>query len=135
MSIDESLFPNLNDYQLTSEMDCNYNCIAWAANINNAWWEPDGENYWPESAPLEFTVAALVSAYESLGFELCEEASLETGFEKVAVYGDESPYMEMNSNTNTLQDNYLMATGLASWDQGQIFSTRILNPFHQTLIL
>lgn len=81
-------FPRLNsqNHRVTSPSDKAYNCIAWAAHNTNRWWQR-GE-YWPESVSRdEVGVSAPIKAFQSLGFEACEDRTLEVGFEKVALYG------------------------------------------------
>lgn len=81
----ESWFPNLrhSPYQITSPRDPSYNCVAWAAGNAQQWWWP-GTSFWP--GPAEETVGCFVSAFQSLGYEVCESRDLEPGFEKVALY-------------------------------------------------
>ncbi len=51
-SWDAALFPNVDDYnaQITRPPSHRYNCMAWAAGDDLAWWEPDpmGNYYWPD---------------------------------------------------------------------------------------
>ena len=86
----EAVFPGLRetDYSLTSPVDNSYNCIAWAAEDMSHWWWPDpaGQYFWPSGAPRELTVGAFASAYAGLGYEQCDSAYLESGFEKIAVF-------------------------------------------------
>ena len=42
--------------------------------------------YWPPSAPLQCTLQAFVSAFESLGYEQCGSSEFREGFEKVALF-------------------------------------------------
>lgn len=63
-----------------------YNCIAWAALDNTQWWEPDPDYYWPEGAPMEYTIQAYVEAFRINGFTECTEGSLEEGIEKIALF-------------------------------------------------
>ena len=88
----ESLFPNLTarEYQITSPVSIEYNCIAWAAEDDTTWWWPDAfeEYYWPPQAPRTETIQAFVAAYSVLGYEPCLNADLEPGFEKIALYVD-----------------------------------------------
>lgn len=86
----ERFFPNLRrgEYQVTSP-DADYNnCIAWAVHDDSRWWEPSGriEHYWPSGVPMDYTAAALLAAYQSLGFEGCDNRNVEEGYEKVAIY-------------------------------------------------
>ncbi|MCW2165431.1 hypothetical protein B0I12_002586 [Microbacterium hydrothermale] len=49
-----------------------------------------GGYYWPPSAPLEVTLEAFVVAYRSIGYRECQDGELEEGYEKVAIYADDS---------------------------------------------
>jgi hypothetical protein len=86
----EGFFPGLaqGGYTLTSPADRVYNCIAWAAGVQNEWWWPDpmGVSPWPAGVRREETVAAFIEAFESLGFIPCPSDAPETGFEKTALY-------------------------------------------------
>ncbi len=49
-------FPNLNDrnhHDIVSDPNGKYNCIAWAAGIDNEWWEPVSSKHWPANAPRD----------------------------------------------------------------------------------
>lgn len=87
-------FPRLQtaDFKVTSPHDPAYNCIAWAADDDEAWWWPRAESdaYWPDQAPLEETVEAFVTAYGTLGYEVCPDGALETTHEKIAIFVDNS---------------------------------------------
>ena len=91
MSIEQS-FPHLRStgYRVTSPSTPYYNCIAWAADEDNRWWEPDpfGLYYWPESSPRQRTLEAYMQAFISLGYTPCNTDELEQGFEKIALYVD-----------------------------------------------
>ncbi len=86
----EQYFPNLRDtsYRSTSPATPEYNCIAWAAEDQSQWWWPDamGLGYWPAGVAREETLRAFEDAYGTLGFRPCDDADLEPGFEKVALY-------------------------------------------------
>lgn len=86
----EQFFANLlhTGYLITSPATADYNCIAWAAGVTDAWWWPDpmGINPWPASARRDESVAAFVEAFQSLGYLPCADDSVEPGFEKVALY-------------------------------------------------
>ena len=85
-------FPNLNQQnsEITSPISNRYNCIAWAAGDAEKNWWPDskGIGYWPPNIPREETLDAFVRAYASQGYILCEDDSLEAGFEKIAIYAE-----------------------------------------------
>ena len=84
------LFPGLSrsPYGVSSPTTPLYNCIAWAAQCDDRWWWPDamGQYYWPADVNREETLQAFENAYGTLGFSSCENAKIESGFEKVAVY-------------------------------------------------
>ncbi|SRR5260370_11208106 len=86
----ELAFPGLTGtaYQVTSPATARYNCIAWAAADVAQWWEPDPFNqyHWPPGIPRQNVIEAYVALFESLGYVACDDAGLEQGFEKVAVY-------------------------------------------------
>jgi hypothetical protein len=90
----EAVFPQLgiSDYEVTSTETSEYNCIAYAAGDKSHKWDcppiPTPGYYWPRGAARGDEVAALISAFETLGYEVCSDGTLEPGFEKVAVYVD-----------------------------------------------
>jgi hypothetical protein len=83
-------FPNLkdSDYKITSEYSEEYNCLAWAVGDVDQRWDPDemDQYYWPPGVPREVTVAAVVAAFQTKGFEPSPDSSLEEGIEKIAIY-------------------------------------------------
>jgi len=89
-SWDPKIFPNLVDgvFVETSEYDTGYNCIAWAANDTTAWWQPaQGIGYyWPPGAPGGDSIWVYSAAFGTLGYEECQDAKLEEGWEKIALY-------------------------------------------------
>jgi hypothetical protein len=88
----EALFPRLRPagYQITSPPTQTYNCIAWAAGDDTRWWWPDLAKiqYWPTGVPRLETVAAFIQAYTTLGYVPCSDDTLETSFEKIALFAD-----------------------------------------------
>lgn len=81
-------FPRLTEFnhRITSPATQDYNCIAWSVENTERWWQPGV--YWPIRAdPDDYGLGILVEAFRSLGFEECEGANLEEGYEKVALYG------------------------------------------------
>jgi hypothetical protein len=89
----EDMFPGLRatPYRICRGGSRFYNCIAWAAGDDRRWWEPDedGIEYWPPGVAREYTVEAYIAAFESIGYSKCDDNSLESGFEKVAIYARE----------------------------------------------
>lgn len=89
-------FPNVSDSNclVTSPKTRSYNCIAYAADDDKQWWWPDEYfvGYWPPSAPRECTKEAFIIAYESCGYEVCCDGTLEENYEKIVIYiGENGP--------------------------------------------
>lgn len=86
----ESFFPHLSHskYEITSPATDAYNCIAWAADVTDQWLWPDPlyEEFWPSQVQRTQTLDSFLNAFRTLGYEQCEQAELEPGFEKVALY-------------------------------------------------
>ena len=78
--------PNLRDFTITSERARNYNCFAWALGDSSQRFDPTNRRYWPESIPLEHTVAAVMELFRTVGYEPCDDGALDSGYEKVAIY-------------------------------------------------
>jgi len=80
---------NLSSFDITSPPTRRYNCIAWAAGEEHAWWWP-GHSYWPDGVPKEESVEAFAEAFARLGYTPCETAEPEANAEKIALYvGDD----------------------------------------------
>ncbi len=85
-----SKYPNLTpeNHAKTSDATRKYNCLAWAVSETNRWWDPtDPQYFWPSSVPQSLTLDNVIKALDTRGFHPCKDDSLQTGTEKVAVYG------------------------------------------------
>ena len=81
-----------DNYRITSRASWEYNCIAWALGLTDAWWWPVPGRYWPAGVLWEETVAAFVAAFATLGYKPCAGTDLEPGVEKTALFArDETP--------------------------------------------
>ena len=81
-------FPALtpSNHRETSPANVRYNCIAWAAEDTSRWWQPG--IYWPLEWPrIDCGIGALEALFRSLGYEDCDDASVEPEYMKVALYG------------------------------------------------
>ena len=72
--------------RVTSPADVKYNCVAWAANDTKRIWWPDEDYYWPTKYPAIETIDNFVEAFEILGYEACDDDSLEYGCYKIAIF-------------------------------------------------
>ncbi|WP_316230376.1 hypothetical protein [Bradyrhizobium sp. SZCCHNR1051] len=84
-------FPNVAEgitFFPKSDATPNYNCIAWAVTYEQqAIWPDDrGQMGWPIHLPREETPAAFQAFFESAGFVVCSDGTLEAGHEKIAIY-------------------------------------------------
>src|SRR5919199_586966 len=92
--IPREAFPRLtpHNHRVTSPPSPEYNCIAWAAGDVEHWWQPGV--FWPTDVQAEdFGISVLVQLFKALGYEACGlDASIEPGFEKVALFGQSFYY-------------------------------------------
>lgn len=73
--------------ELNSPRTETYNCISFAVGFTDRWWgDPLDSGYWPSDSPYGEEVGDLVRALEREGFSVCENANVELGFEKIAVF-------------------------------------------------
>jgi hypothetical protein len=96
-SWDPSYLPNLTaqNCKVTSPATRVYNCIAWAASDDALWWWPDDFSYWPPDVAREITIGAFMQLYALFGYVECVDGTLETGFEKIALYAKRMPWGEV----------------------------------------
>ena len=82
-----TLFPNtINDpLNKTSDKNKNYNCIAWSLGIDNKWYWPNQDAFWPINT-MEETVDAFRELYYFHNFEECDNSKHETGYLKIALF-------------------------------------------------
>jgi hypothetical protein len=81
-------------FSITSPVDRQYNCIAWAFGLYTDRWmqfdtKPrfDGVWYWwPEGVAISPSVLAYIEAFKTRGFEICDSHDFETGYVKIALY-------------------------------------------------
>lgn len=85
----EEFFPNLaaSGYVITGEASKEFNCIDWVMGISSRKWDcydPDG--YWPPSLPRNNWIDTIIRLFANEGYSLCDDDSLEPGYEKIALY-------------------------------------------------
>jgi hypothetical protein len=83
------VFPGLiqHPFTQTSQPTTKYNCIAWAAgDVTRKWWPRLKGFYWPRNIPQTETVGAFTEAFALLGYSPCPDGSMESGYEKIAIY-------------------------------------------------
>lgn len=87
----ERIFPRLRDegYKPTSPIEIGQNCVSYAAgDAQRRWWDPfKPDGYWPDGLDRDDSIQTFVRLFESMGFKVCQDESVEPGFEKVAIYG------------------------------------------------
>jgi hypothetical protein len=83
-------FPHIqpNSLRITSCATQEYNCIAWAAGDNTRWWCNLPGYRWSNSCRNQ-TIESLITTFTEIGYEICDEARLEEGLDKVALYAKE----------------------------------------------
>jgi len=90
MTLPSRDFPRLTpaNHRITSPATAEYNCVAWAAEDTEHWWQP-GIFWLPNDWPAEDAgLGALERAFLAMGYLDCSmDARCELGFVKVALYG------------------------------------------------
>lgn len=86
-----SIFPDLkndNNFQLLSDRDETYNCIAWAMGYNDRWVdiEESPGHWWPDGVSKDMSPQSLIDAFCTEGFEMSYNAYPEDGYYKVVLY-------------------------------------------------
>lgn len=82
----------MGEFRITSERAIRYNCFAWALGTCSERFDPTNPRFWPKDVPREYTVASMLELFRTFGYELCEDGTLESRFEKIAIYArDDKP--------------------------------------------
>ena len=68
-----------------------YNCIAYAMGSEDIWVASGGAPYgwcawWPAGVARDLTPESLIAAFKAVGFEQCDNALPEAGYDKVVLY-------------------------------------------------
>jgi hypothetical protein len=86
----QQLFPRLREgeFQITSQRDTRYNCVAWAAGDMRRWWWPAESPFafWPPKVKREESISSFIDAFGTLGYELTDSSDHEEEIEKVAIF-------------------------------------------------
>ena len=82
-------WPNLKlseNFQFTSEQTWDYNCVAWALDINDDWIQFE----YDENGDLRVdqSVQKYITFFQEKGFVACEDNDLEQGIQKICIYTD-----------------------------------------------
>lgn len=87
----EAAFPGLRGtaWRISSPVDARYNCLSFAVGVEDRFWWPTSKNYWPQE--LATSAAPTLSCFRELfvdllGFEECDNDTLEPGQTKVALF-------------------------------------------------
>lgn len=97
-------FPRLSGetFEIVAQPSIQYNCIAYAVGDVSEWWDyVEEDHYWPDYAARSDSIEILVEVFAGLGFEQCQDSSLESGYEKVALYEDRGVFQHAALQTPT----------------------------------
>lgn len=85
----EKNFPEIGtDYKITSPINKNHNCIAFAADDYTKYWWPK-KFYWPPEISEREDLNSFIACYKLFGYEECGmNSNFEIGYDKVAIYVD-----------------------------------------------
>lgn len=88
----DTWFPRLKHdgrFKVTSNINYDYNCIAWAMRLCDRWVDPalTAGHWWPlPITPQSMYYLELVKAFEALKFTKCDSSKNEFWYDKVALY-------------------------------------------------
>lgn len=86
------VFPRLrrdNKFKVTSNININYNCIAWAMRLGDRWVDTTrtAGHWWPLPVDsLSMQKEGLICAFEALKFKKCDNSDRELWYDKVSLY-------------------------------------------------
>ena len=88
MRLDSAEFPNATteNVTVTSPSDIGYNCVAWALEETDTWWEPSRGGYWPRRLQRGSGVEVYAGLFQSRGFVIGADESLVAGTRKIALF-------------------------------------------------
>ncbi len=77
------------DCAFRSRATLDYNCVGFAIG-DLRWFDPSGVDgtTWPGDLPRDLSLATFGLLFDRFGFEVCPGPESETGYEKLAVFGD-----------------------------------------------
>ncbi|RIK80189.1 MAG: hypothetical protein DCC68_11550 [Planctomycetota bacterium] len=103
-------------WRLTSKQTPRYNCIAWAVGEKHRPWDLL-RGYWPDGVPRTGCLTSLIAAYQTKGFEICDEAPLEydQSFDKVVLYGVQTGSGHEWQHAAKLMPNGMWSSKLGNW--------------------
>jgi len=83
--------PDQERWTPNSLPDDDYNCFGYAVDDGKSFWTHElsltnAGYYWPDGVPRSETIEAYSASFATRGWEVCEDGSLEEGFEKVVLY-------------------------------------------------
>ena len=73
------------NFTVTSPIDEEYNCVAWAAGDTEKNWWPSG-GWWPNGFERQSSLDSFTAVFKTLGYLECEDGSLEPTFEKIVIF-------------------------------------------------
>lgn len=82
--IDEQFPAATGRHRETSAADVAYNCIAFAAGTTDQWWSHAAGYRWPTTRSP--SAGSLVAVFNTLGYQRCDGAVVEAGYERVVLY-------------------------------------------------
>ena len=88
-------FPNSerDKFKHHSEETTEYNCIAFALEIQDKWIDPETQDpldgtkpWWPDKIPRDRTLSTFIKLFELYGFQKCLDKNLEEDYVRIAIF-------------------------------------------------
>jgi hypothetical protein len=90
----DELFPELavTGYRITSSIDTQYNCVAWALGFTQKWWWPESDeddtSFWPAAVPNVANVNAFEALFQWMGYSPTSDEGHRPWIDKLALFVD-----------------------------------------------
>jgi hypothetical protein len=93
-------FPGM-EYEVRSDEDFNYNCLAFALGDSTNWWEPGVMgHYWPPGFPADTTVKTVSAIIATHGFVVENADPTTVSTDSVAIFAEGDKWTHFAKFTN-----------------------------------
>ncbi len=86
-----SQFPNsyIEPFSITSPETPQYNCVAWALDDSEHWWEADEDYQWLNNIDFDNTLSTMQAFFKHFDYEPIDKPNMRNGIEKIALFSND----------------------------------------------
>jgi hypothetical protein len=83
-------FPNSfsEPFSITSAETPQYNCVAWALDDMENWWEADEDYLWLDHLHWDNSLSTMQHFFQHFGFDPIDKPNFNNGIEKIALFSE-----------------------------------------------